>query len=94
MKPHEGHKLILINDEETLKKENLTLDSISSDFDKVNEQILNLSKEVQEEIIKIDNLYQSTNKKVTEFFEEKRKKLLEEQNNLIDKLKNEVTKTK
>ena len=94
LKPHEGHKLILINDEETLKKENLTLDSISSDFDKVNEQILNLSKEVQEEIIKIDNLYQSTNKKVTEFFEEKRKKLLEEQNNLIDKFKNEVTKTK
>lgn len=94
LKPHEGHKLILINDEETLKKENLTLDSISSDFDKVNEQILNLSKEVQEEIIKIDNLYQSTNKKVTGFFEEKRKKLLEEQNNLIDKLKNEVTKTK
>ena len=33
-------------------------------------------------------------KVVTIFFEEKRKKLLEEQNNLIDKLKNEVTKTR
>ena len=94
LNPHEGHKLISINDEESLKKENLTLNSISTDFDKTNEEVLNLSKEVEEEINKINKLYESTYKKVNDFFEEKRKKLMEEETALIDKLKNEVTKTK
>ena len=94
LNPHEGHKLIFINDEESLKKENLTFDSISNDFNKTNEQISVLRKEVEEEIIKINNLYEDTNKKVTAFFEEKHKKLLEEENNIIEKLNNQVTKTK
>ena len=55
---------------------------------------MKLTEEIKKELVKIDNLYEDTNKKVTNFFEEKRKKLLEEQNNLIDKLKNEVTKTR
>ena len=94
LKPHEGHKLIFINDEESLKKENLTIDSTANEFDKSNEELLKLTEEIKKELIKIDNLYENTNKKVTNFFDEKRKKLLEEQNNLIDKLKNEVTKTR
>ena len=94
LKPHEGHKLIFINDEESLKKENLTIDSTANEFEKNNEELLKLTEEIKKELIKIDNLYEDTNKKVTIFFEEKRKKLLEEQNNLIDKLKNEVTKTR
>ena len=94
LKPHEGHKLIFINDEESLKKENLTIDSTSNEFDKSNEELLKLTEEIEKELVKIDNLYEDTNKKVTNFFEEKRKKLLEEQNNLIDNLKNEITKTR
>lgn len=94
LKPHEGHKLIYINDEESLKKENLTINATSDDLEKINEQILNLSKVIEEELTKIDTSFKNTQEKVQTFFEEKRKKLLEEEKNLIDKLKNEVTKTK
>ena len=94
LKPHEGHKLILINDEEALKKENLTIDSTSDDFNKDNEQILKIKEEIGKEMIKISNSYDNTNKQVSKFFEEKRKKLEEEEKALIDKLNNEVTKTK
>ena len=94
LKPHEGHKHIPINEEESLKKENLTLDSTSNEFDKNKKQILDLTKEIEKELTKIDNSYENTNKQVINFFDEKRKKLKEEENDLIDKLKKEVTQTR
>ena len=74
LKPHEGHKLIYINDEESLKKENLTINATSDDLEKINVQILNLSKVIEEELTKIDTSFKNTQEKVQTFFEEKRKK--------------------
>ena len=94
LNPHEGHKLIFINDEDSLKIENLTIDASSKEFDKNNEKLLKIQNEIEKELLIIDNSYENTNSQVNKFFEEKIQKLLEEKNNLIDKLKNEVTKVK
>lgn len=83
----------MLNDEESLKKENITFDSSSINFDENNKKI-NLKQKIENEINNINILYDNTNKEVTLFYEEKHKKLYEEENQLIEKLQNEVTKIK
>ena len=47
--PHEDHKLILIDDEEALKKENLTFEASSEEFDKNNEILLKKKSAIEKE---------------------------------------------
>ena len=94
LKPHDGHKLLLINDEESLKKENITLDTTTNDYEENIKDMNDLKQEIEKEIIKINNLYENINKEVGTFYKEKQKKLKEEENSLIEKLQNEVTKIK
>ena len=94
LKPHDGHKLIFLNDEESLRKENITIESSANDYNKNNTSLTDLKKKIEQEITKINTLYDNTNDKIVKFFEEKQKKLLEEQKNLIENLQNEVTKIK
>ena len=58
LNPHEGHKLILANDLESLKKEGLTIESSTVDFDKNNKVITDLKKQIELELDKINNLYE------------------------------------
>ena len=94
LNPHKEHKLLLINDEESLKKENITIDSAANDFDQNISGVNDLKQEIEKEIIKINNLYDNVNNEVIQYFEEKQKKLREEENLLKEKLQNEVTKFK
>lgn len=94
LKPHIEHKLILISDEESLKKENMTIESSADDCKKNNEKLENLKQKILKEITKINDLFDNTNNKIVQYFEEKHKKLLEEEKNLIENLQNEVTKIK
>ena len=94
LKPHEGHKLILVNDLESLKKEGLTIESSTVDFDQNNKLITDLKKQIELEFDKINNLYEKTNNQVVVFFKEKHEKLIEEERKLKEKLENEVTKIK
>ena len=91
---HQGHKTILIKDEEELKKENITIESSSKEFNKYIEKSINLKDKIEKEITEIDKLYEIINDKVTKFYLKKHEELLNEENNLKEKLQNEVTKIK
>ena len=83
-----------MNDLESLKKEGLTIESSTTDFDQNNKLITDLKKQIELEIDKINNLYEKTNIEVVAFFKKKHEKLIEEENKLKEKLKTEVTKIK
>ena len=55
---------------------------------------MELKKNIEAEIIKINNLYETVNKEVIKSFEIKHAKLLKEENDLKEKLDYEVTKIK
>ena len=52
MKSHNNHKILLIDDEESLKKENLTFDFATKDFEKKYEKMNHLKEKIEQEIIK------------------------------------------
>ena len=51
---HENHKLIEVSDGEALKKENISLETSTKNFDSLLEKINFIKKTVEEEIIKIN----------------------------------------
>ena len=83
-----------IYDEELLKKENITIENSTKEFNNYLEKISNLKNKVENEILKLDELYEKTNKKMTKSFEEKHLNLTKEENEMREKLQNEVTKVK
>ena len=94
MNLHNNHKLLRINDEEELKKENISIEESSKDLENNKNKLEELKSKIENEMIKIDNLYVKIDKEVTESYKIKHEKLTEEENELKDKLKNEVTKIK
>ena len=53
-----------------------------------------LKNKIENEIIKLDDLYEKVNEETTESYKLQREQLIKEENELKDKLKNEVTKIK
>ena len=51
-KMHEGHKLCEINDQESLKKENITLNASSNDFNNILSKLNNLKDKIKKEILR------------------------------------------
>ena len=94
LKSHNSHKILLIDDEESLKKENINFDESTKEFDTKFEKINNLKEKIEQEIININKSYDTTFNDITKSFEEKHAKLYKEENDLIEKLQNEVTKIK
>ena len=64
------------------------------EFNEKNEKISNLKEKIEQEIIKINGLYDDVNKEVIKYFEIKHEALIKEENDLKEKLQNEVTKVK
>ena len=89
-----NHKIILFADEESLKKENITIDKLTEKFNINIEKQEKLKKNIEKEIVKINNLYEEINKGIANYYLEKHEKLIKEDNNLKEKLDNEVTKIK
>ena len=83
-----------IDDEESLKKENLTIEPVMEEFNNLNEKTKELKNKIEKEIEKINNLYENVNNEVTKYFKDKHEILIKEENELKEKLKNEVTKVK
>ena len=54
---HCGHKLIELDDNESLKKENITLECISNNFNNILEKTIDLKNKIENEINQINNLY-------------------------------------
>ena len=94
MKSHNNHKILLIDDEESLKKENLTFDFATKDFEKKYEKINHLKEKIEQEIININNSYENVFNDISKSFELKHEQLYKEEKDLIENLQNEVTKIK
>ena len=91
---HKGHKIISIEDEESLKKEKIDLDSAINECNKYTEKIKKVRENIEKESNKIKSWYDKVNKEITKSYEIKHEKLTNEEYNLKEKLQNEVTKTK
>jgi len=91
---HENHKLIEVSDGEALKKENISLETSTKNFDSLLEKINFIKKTVEEEIIKINNLYEKVNEDLTKSYQIKHEKLNKEEKEIRENLQNQVTKTK
>ena len=89
-----NHKVILITDENSLQKENITLDIYTKDFNSLIDITIILKNKIEKEMKEINNLYEKVNNEVTKSFILKHEKLIKEENELKEKLKNEVNKVK
>ena len=93
---HKQHNVILIKDSEDFEKEDNNINNIDIFQNQLNEsaeQIIKLKNSIESEIGKINNTYDRIYKDIKQFFSnEKNKKEKEEE--LIDRLKFEVTKIK
>ncbi len=94
MNLHNGHKVLALNDEESLKKENITIENSTKEFNDDIQKISDIKNKIEKEIIEIDKLYEKINNETTQSFIAKYEKLKKEENDLKEKLKTEVTKVK
>ena len=93
-KLHEGHKILEIEDEESLKKENITIDDATKEFDINIKKMDDLQKSIEHEMVEIDKTYEKVDNEITKSYELKREKLNKEEEDLKERLKTEVTKIK
>ena len=91
---HNGHKLVPIDDEESLKKLNINLDSSINELNEMMKKIVNFNEKIKNEITKIDNLYDKIFNEISHKYKINHEKLIKEENDLKDSLKNEVTRVK
>ena len=91
---HNGHKVLEISDEESLKKENITIEASSKEFNINIQKIIELKNKLENEINEINKLYEKAIDDLTKSFLKKHEILLKQENDIKEKLQNEVTKTK
>ena len=61
---HNGHKIIPIEDEETLKKENLNVNDYIKDFDEFSKNVINIKEKIENEIKNINESYEKMDKEL------------------------------
>ena len=83
-----------IDDEELIKKENISIEDSNKTFDSNIQKLNNLKNSIEHEMAEIDKIYEKVDNKTTKSYEKKREKLKKEEEDLKDKLKTEVTKIK
>ena len=76
---HSGHKLIELTDEDNFKKEKIKLDTYINKYNEIYEIIINLKSKMEDEIKKIDQLYNKTIEDMTKSFQNKYEKLKKEE---------------
>ena len=91
---HSNHKVLKIDDEESLKKENITIEKTNKEFDTNIQKLTNLKNSIEHEMSEIDKAYEKVDKETTKSYENKREILKKEEEDLKEKLKTEVTKIK
>ena len=91
---HRNHNLIKIEDEERLKKENLTIDSSSKSFNETYRKAKNLKEQIESEIFKINEQYDKIMKEISKSFELKHENLISQENSIKENLQIEKIKEK
>ena len=92
---HKGHKVIFFNDKELFEKEdtNTDINLFKNLLNESVEEIIKIKNLIETENDKIDNRYDSNFNEILKYFKENPDKKIKEEE-LIDKLKFEVTKIK
>lgn len=67
--------MISINDEEALKKENLSLETYTKDFNECAKNVNCIKNKIEKEMDGINNSYEKIDKEISMFFESKHEKL-------------------
>ena len=80
---HKGHKLLEISDEESLEKENITIEESDKEIEEDIKKMNNIKEKIENEITNINNTYEKVYKEVTESFIKKHEKLIKEENELF-----------
>ena len=91
---HDGHRVIEINNIETLNKENINLNNELDILNKNSDEIVKLKNKIEEEINKINNIYENTMKNLENHYQKKIEIILKEKNDFTEKINNGVTKVK
>ena len=86
--------MIEITDDESLKKENITIDKSKDEFNNFYQKVNSLKDSIENEINKLNNLYDKIYEQITKSFEIKHEKLIKQENELKEELQNKVTQTK
>ena len=94
MNKHNGHKVIPIEDEETLKKENISINDYVKEFDINAQNVINIKNKIENEINNINISYDKVDKETSKSFELKHEILIKQEKEIKDKLQIEVTKIK
>ena len=77
-----------------MKKNNIDLISSTKKFNTISQKVISIKDKIEREIGKIDKLYDEVNSEIKNSFEIKHEKLIKKENDLREKLQNEVTKVK
>ena len=94
MKLHYGHNVLRIDDEESLYKNNISIENSIQEYDADINKLNTLKGSIEFEMTEIDKMYEKVDKEITKSYSLKKKKLFEEEENLKNILKTEVTKMK
>ena len=93
-KMHDNHKVLEISDEESLKKENISIEESINKSGELMTKSNELKEKIEKEISNINLLYEKTIEDLTISYKQKHEKLIKEENALKEKVNNEVTKIK
>ena len=83
-----------ICNEESLKKENITIEENSKEIEEDIKKMNKIKDNIENEITNINNTYDEVYKEITEYFIKKHEKLIKEENELVENLQNAITKIK
>ena len=75
-----------ISNEESLKKENITLEYSAKEFNDLVQKINNLKENIENDIDKINNLYEKAVDELDKSFQKKHEKLIKEENDIKEKM--------
>ena len=90
---HSNHKSLLIDDEESLKKENLRIENYSNELMENYNKLIKLNELIKEETTLLDKLFKETENKMNNFFSNNPIIINNNDKNILkEKLRNEVTK--
>jgi len=77
-----------------LSKENITIESVTNDFNEISQKVIDLNNKIENEINKINELYGNIISNITKSYIKKHEILIKEENELKDQLHNKITKIK
>ena len=77
-----------------MSKENITIESVTNDFNEISQKVIDLKNKIENEINKINELYENTINEVTKSYIKKHEILIKEENELSKSMLLSASNTK